>query len=305
MATPKILLSRCFNQPVRYNGGIINDELVEKIKKYVNFIDLCPEVDIGLGVPRKRVIITIDENQSKKLIQPETGADFTEKMKQYCEKIINSLPEIDGFILKAKSPSCGISSVKLYKNEFAIEKTDGFFAEEIKKNFPLLPVEDEGRLRDEDIRKHFLTRIFAFADLRETVENYESKKLIQFHSQYKYLLMTYNQKVLKELGQIVADAKIPVEQKIKNYKVKFYQAFLKKPSKKRHLNTIMHIIGHISEKMNVKEKRHLLQLIEKFKEGRIQLKVITELLRNLAYRFEKEYLIYQKYLEPYPDDLDV
>ena len=232
MQKPKIVLSRCFSQPVRYNGGIINDDFVEKLKHYIDYIDFCPEFDIGLGVPRPRIIIKQD-NEQKKLIQPDTGKDLTEIMNEYASKVLQKLKDIDGFVLKAKSPSCGVSSAKLYKNEAVIGKTDGFFACAIKKTFPYLPIEDEGRLRDDKIRKHFLTKIFAFSDLRELMNNATPSRLVEFHSKYKYLLMTYSQKNLEELGKIVTDGKMPVDEKLSKYKMIFYQTFAKKSSRRR------------------------------------------------------------------------
>lgn len=304
MQKPKIVLSRCFLKPVRYNGGIINDDFIEKLKHYIDYTDFCPEVDIGLGVPRPRIIIK-QYNGQKVLIQPETGKDLTEIMNEYINKVLHKLKDIDGFILKAKSPSCGVSSAKLYKNEAVIGKTDGFFAGAIKKTFPYLPIEDEGRLRDDEIRRHFLTRIFAFSALRDLINNATSSRLVEFHSKYKYLLMTYSQKNLKELGKIVADGKMPVDEKLSKYKMIFYQAFAKKSSCRRHANTLMHIMGHISKQLTRKEKEHLLKLIEKYSKGLIELKVITELLRSLSYRFENHYILIQKYLDPYPEELDV
>ncbi len=304
MSKPKIILSKCFSQPVRYNGGIVNDDFVNALKEHIHYLDLCPEVEIGLGVPRKRLIV-VDENSQKKLFQPETGRDFTAIIEEYSKKTVSSLCDIDGFILKAKSPSCGVLSTKLYRGEAVIGKTSGFFAETVRAYFPYLPIEDEGRLRDSSIRTHFLIRIFAFAELRELLSNASPKKLIDFHSKYKYLIMTYSQKSLKELGQLVADGKMSFDEKLSEYREKFYIAFLRKPSTKRHVNTLLHMIGHISKKLNKKEKAHLLSLIEKFSNGKIQLKVIIELIKSLAYRFEEEYILFQKYLEPYPELLNL
>lgn len=134
MLKPKILFSRCFFEPVRYNGGLVVDEFVEKLKKYVDCVYLCPEVEIGLGVPRAPVIIKQNNNE-KRLIQQETGLDLTDKMISYVENVIKQLNKIDGAVLKAKSPSCGVSSTKLYRNGVVIGKTDGFLAESLKKPF--------------------------------------------------------------------------------------------------------------------------------------------------------------------------
>ncbi|GAB5046027.1 YbgA family protein [Thermodesulfovibrio sp. TK110] len=303
MIKPKIVLSRCFSKPVRYNGGVVVDEFVEKLKPYIEYIDFCPESDIGLGVPRERLII-VDDGLSKRLIQPDTGKDFTEKMLEYVSKTVSSMTNIDGFILKAKSPSCGVGSAKLYRNGSIAAKTDGFFAEAIKKHFHYLPIEDEGRLRDEEIKTHFLTRIFAFSELRQLNGHSRAKNLVDFHSRYKFLLMAYSQKYLKELGQIVADSRMPIEDKINRYREKFYQAFTKKTNRRKNVNVLMHIMGCVSKKLNAKEKKHILQLIDRYSKGIIEIRVITELLRSLAYRFKNEYILLQKYLEPFPPELN-
>ncbi len=304
MIKPKLLISRCFSQPVRYNGGIVNDEFISKLKQHIEFIDLCPELEIGLGVPRQRLII-MDGQFSKRLIQPETGMDFTDKINEFSRKTLSYLTDLDGFVLKAKSPSCGVGSTKLYRNNAVKGKTYGFFAEAIKKVFLHLPLEDEGRLRDEGIRNHFLTRIFAFAELRNILKDSEAKTLIRFHTRYKYLLMTYSQKHLKELGKLVADSGIPLDEKFKIYRLKFYEAFLKRPTLKRHVNTLTHLMGYFSRKLNLKERQHLINLINKFGEGKLPLKSVIELLKSMSYRFDNEYILIQKYLEPYPEELDV
>lgn len=304
MTKPKIVLSRCFLQPVRYNGGIVSDDFIDKVKSHVDTIDLCPEFDIGLGVPRPRLIV-IGMNNSKRLFQPETERDLTERILDYADKVSESIKEIDGFILKSKSPSCGVSSTKLYVNNSIVGKTDGLFAEAMKRKFPHLPIEDEGRLRDNGIREHFLTRIFVFAELREFIKAPTPRALVEFHSRYKYLLMAYSQKNLKELGQLVADGNMPFSEKIARYSVKFYQAFNRRPNRRQNLNVLNHIFGHISKNINQREKKHLIDLFEKYRKGIIEVNVITELLRSFAYRFENEYLLYQKFLEPYPIELNV
>jgi len=304
MVRPKIGLSRCFLKNVRYNGGSVNDDFIEKLKPYVDYIDFCPEVDIGLTVPRLRIIIKEVGNE-KRLVQTETSKDLTEAMNKYIEEVIKSLGEVDGFILKSKSPSCGVGSAKIYKNDKVIGRGDGFFASAVKRTFPYLPVEDENRLKDKEIRKHFLTKIFAFSELRALITSNPSiKKLIEFHTKYKYLLMTYNQKNLKELGRIVADAQIGLEEKLSKYKIVFYQSFLKKPSSKKHFNTILHILGHISKELTKEEKKHLIDSVEKYKKGLLDLETIFELLKYLSIRFKNQYLLIQKYLSPYPEELE-
>ncbi|MCX7724374.1 MAG: DUF523 and DUF1722 domain-containing protein [Thermodesulfovibrio sp.] len=305
MLKPKILFSRCFFEPVRYNASIVVDDFVDRLKNYVEPICVCPEVEIGLGTPRQYLVVIQDEDK-KRLIQPETGIDLTDRMLQYTKDFVNQLKGIDGVILKAKSPSCGVSSTKLYKEDgVVVGKTNGFLADELKKTFPFIPLEDEGRLKDKDIKYHFLTRVFSYCELRNLVENPSSKGIVDFHTRYKYLIMTYSQKHLTLLGRIVADGNLSLSDKIAKYKELFYQAFSRKASHKRHINTLMHIFGHISKKITKREKNHFQELLEKYRKNTIELRVLLELIKNFAYRFEDEYILIQKYLEPFPEDLVV
>lgn len=302
MLKPKIIVSRCFLYPVRYNGEAVNDEFVEKLKNYVDFIDICPEFDIGLGVPRAKIIV-IQNGEKKRLIQPETGKDLTEFMSKYINKTLRKIKEVEGFLLKAKSPLCGVSSTKLYSNAVVIGKTDGFFAEALKKQFPYLPIEDEIKLKNEEVKHHFLTRIFAFSEFRQLLKKLYIQGLVEFHSRYKYLLMTYSQRDLKELGQILVDEKMSLNEKIQRYKEIFYQAFKRKPSRSKHVNILIDIVEHISKNLTDREKKHLFNLIEKYRKGSISLKVILALIRSFSYRFENDYLFSQKYLNPFPQEL--
>ncbi|PMP98025.1 MAG: DUF1722 domain-containing protein, partial [Thermodesulfobacterium geofontis] len=176
---PKIVISKCFFEPVRYDGGIISEPFVENLKKYIESVTFCPEIALGLKVPRPRILI-VKIKESERLIQPETGKDLTEDMLKVCQKALAEFKEIDGFLLKAKSPSCGVKSTKLYQNEKIIGKTSGFFARLASETYPYLPLEDEGRLKDFKIRDHFLIRIFAFAEWREFLKDPSPSKLVNF-----------------------------------------------------------------------------------------------------------------------------
>ena len=298
---PKILISKCFFEPVRYDGGTISDPFVDKLKNYIEPITFCPEVVLGLGIPRPRILI-VKIKATERLIQPETGRDLTEDMIKVCKSALTEFKEVDGFLLKAKSPSCGVKSTKLYQNDKVIGKTSGFFARLVEKNFPHLPLEDEGRLKDFKIRDHFLIRIFAFAELRELLQDPSPSKLVSFHTRYKYLLMSYNQSILKKLGQIVASPN-SFQEKLLLYKEYFYKAFQRKTNVQRHINTLQHIFGHLSKGLTLKEKRHFLELLKKFEKGLVELITLLELLKSWAIRFEKDYLLFQSYLEPYPREL--
>ncbi|MFN3598184.1 MAG: YbgA family protein [Aquificaceae bacterium] len=299
---PKLVLSRCFFERVRYDGGIIINPFVEKLKRYVDFVTVCPEVDMDLGTPRQRIIV-VKEGKDKRLLQPETGKDITPLMENFSVNFLSNLEEVDGFLLKSKSPSCGVGTTKLYVENKVVGRTYGFFAQAVKERLPHIPIEDEGRLRDSKIREHFLTRVYAFAELRHLKKNFSPKVLVEFQSAYKYLLMTYNQKALKELGQIVAKVGKDPENTLKAYEEVFHRAFHKMPSSSKHTNTLLHILGHLSRRLNSMEKRHLLSLIQKVKHGRTNHKLVVEILRNIAYRHGEEYLLRQRYFDPFPEEL--
>lgn len=299
---PKLVLSRCFFDHVRYDGGIIIDPFVEKLKSYVDVITVCPEMDIGLGTPRQRIIV-LKEAKGRKLFQPETGKDLTATMEDFANKFLLNLEEVDGFLLKSKSPSCGVGTTKLYEGDKVIGRTYGMFAQKVKENLPYIPLEDEGRLNDIRIREHFLTRVYAFADLRRLKHSFSSKALVEFHSSYKYLLMTYNQSALKKLGQIVSRVGKEPEKALKAYEEVFRSAFSKMPSPSKHANTLLHILGHISRRLNSMEKKHIIHLIQKVKHGRISYRLVVEIIRNIAYRYEEKYLLKQRYFDPFPEEL--
>lgn len=304
---PRLVYSACLNlEPVRYNGYDVKDEFALKLRNFVEIISVCPEVSIGLGVPRDRLIV-YKENDKYFLLQPSTKTDLTEKMLNFSQSFLNSISDIDGFLLKSKSPSCGIANVNVYKDrdgKVFLTKSKGLFASEVIKGFPDLPVEDEGRLKNQDIRRHFLIRIFSHADLRTFMKKERDKKeLIEFHKKYKYLLMLYSPMNLKKLGNLVAESE-DVSKTLTEYKILFVKSFVKKPTKGRYLNVILHIFGHISESLKRREKEHFMKLLEEYRNDKVDLKVIIEILRNWAYRFDNEYLLAQAFLNPYPEELD-
>lgn len=307
MYKPKVVISRCINiQPVRYNGGIVNDDFAKKLSQYVDYLDVCPEVDIGMPVPRPSVVLAKIEGKVH-MVEPVSKRDYTQQLQDYSVRTLNSIGEVDGFLLKSKSPSCGVADTKLYKEDLKnqIGKTNGIFAEYCKKFYPYLPVEDEGRLHDQWIRRDFLTKIFTFACLRSTIKTASSiKELIKFHQNNKYLLMLYSPFRQKKLGQLLANwEKIGLEEVKREYKQQFYLAFSKRPSLRNHINVIQHIYGHFSELLKPSEKRHIHNLIERTLDGKINISTLIEYVRGFVYRFDDDYLMNQTYLNPYPLEL--
>ncbi len=306
---PKIIISACLNlEPVRYNGKFISDEFVLKLIEYCDVLSLCPEIAIGLGVPRDKIIV-YKKGKKYGLYQPAKDLELTDKMVKFSKKFLNSLDDIDGFLFKSKSPSCGVSGTIIYENIQSKKhhsRGKGIFALKVLRKFPLLPVEDEKRLKNNEIKDHFLTRIFAIANLRDLIKNVrEIEELMNFHQRYKYLLMAHSNIRLKEMGKLVASYNKGKNLKsiVEKYRELFLISLKRRPSKGEHINAFQHIFGYISSKLNKREKRHFIELLDKYKKGHLKIRTLKKIIKSFAYRCEEEYIINQVYLNPYPEDL--
>lgn len=304
---PTVVVSRCLGfDNCRYNGDIIMDKFVEGLKPYVNYITVCPEVEIGLGVPRKPIRL-IMEDDVVELYQPDSGNTYTKEMNKYCEDIFESLEEVHGFLLKGRSPSCGIKDVKIYlgkDNYKGSIKGGGIFASAVKERYPNLPVEEEGRLTNYSLREHFLTKLYTFFRFQQVRDSNSMKELVKFHSDNKYLLMAYNQSQLKNLGKIVANhGKEEFNKIIEKYSEHLGLAFARVPRRSNWINSLMHIFGYFSEDLSSKEKEFILDRFEKYRENQIHLTVLVNILETYAIKHDGEYLLNQTIWTTYPEEL--
>lgn len=305
---PRVVISRCIEfDSCRWNGLKISSDAVKLLKPFAEFIPICPEVEIGLGVPRAPVRV-IATKGILSLIQAETGADLTSRMQQFCSSFLDSLPEIDAFILKERSPSCGVKSVKVYpgmgKAGPAHSKGTGFFAQEVLHRFPEVPVEDEGRLTNYEIREHFLTRIFTLARFRDAMARRTARVLVDFHTRNKLLLMAYSQKGLKILGVIVANSgRKKVDELFSEYARHLRASLLAPPAPGPSANVLMHALGYVSKEMSPREKDFFLDSLRKYRARRVPLSVPIAILRSLIARFDENYLAAQSFFDPFPEEL--
>lgn len=304
---PNVVISKCITfAPVRYNGLMIASEFVEKLKNYVNFFPVCPEVEIGLGIPREPVRIVLTNGQ-RRLMQPATGLDFTEKMQSFAKSFLNPLSDVDGFILKRGSPSSGFKNVKVYpgiQKSAPIGKGPGFFGEAVLKKFGNLAIEDELRLINLRIREHFLTKLFALASFRAVKGSGRIKDLVRFHSENKYLLTAYNQKELRILGNLAANkGQKPLQEILRDYEAHLFLALSRTPSVGSYINVLLKIMGYFSSQLSREEKAFFLDSVEKYKAGRLPLSANLSILRSWIVRFRQDYLSNQSVLEPYPEPL--
>ncbi|MCX8159424.1 MAG: DUF523 and DUF1722 domain-containing protein [Candidatus Saccharicenans sp.] len=295
MDKPTVVISACLNGHFnRYNGGTVSDDNVNALKPRFELINVCPEVEIGLGIPRKTVSLFRFGNRVE-VIQRETGLNVTQKLIEYSEKTINNLPEVDGFILKAKSPSCGVKSAKVFGNlegTNILGKDDGIFAATVRKLRPHLPLVDEGRLYDRELRWEFLARVYLHFFFRKS--SGDIKSLIDFHSRAKYLLMAISQKDLQALGRILA-AHRPgnFAETMASYRQGFHRILSRPIRKSNLLNALNHMFGYASPKLTPGERKHFLKLLEQYRSGQTDFVTIIEFLRAYGYRFNLQYLLDQ------------
>ena len=299
---PNLIVSRCFFEHTRYDGGIISSDIVKKLENYCNFVTICPEVEIGLPIPREPIDVFLINNDYK-LMNKSHNIDLTEKMLSFANKFAQNVStlEIDGMILKAKSPSCAINDAKLYgPNGRVISKTPGIFAKVMIEKFTELMIESEMRLTNDKIRFEFLTFIFTLARFRDVKTK---KELIDLHSINKFLLLTKNEKIMRELGRIVAQKEFN-ENVLKEYR-EFLIKALKTPIKNsKVINTLLHMYGFFKDKLNEKEKAYFMDLVEDYKNNLISLQSIMVLLKSWAIHYNINYILNQTFLEPYPKDLE-
>ena len=300
---PKIIISKCLEfEACRYDGQMITNKYIEKLKDFIDFKPICPEVEIGMGTPRAPIRV-INVKDEMTLYQEETKKDFTKKMNTFSDNYLSKTREVDGFILKSKSPSCGIGTAKVYsqKNPAPIGKGSGLFASKVIDSFPHHPKEDEKHLNNPFLREHFFTSIFTIADFN-SVTNINS--LYKYHAKHKYLFMSYNQTQMRKMGKIAAnEIKDVTKVVLENYYNSLLILLSKRARYTSNINTHMHVMGYFKKRISDKEKNHFLQLLEEYRMGRVHLSTINGLLSSWILRFEDEYLETQSFFKPFPIEL--
>ena len=304
---PTVVVSKCLEfSACRYNGELISDQTIRNLKPYVNYKTVCPEVEIGLGVPRD-VIRLVGSGEENRLVQPSTNIDLTDKMQEFSEEFIEQLNDVDGFILKGRSPSCGINDAKIYSGASkspCIGKGSGKFASKVLEKYSNLAIEDEGRLKNFTIREHFLTKLFSIAEFRHVKNLKNMNALNEYHSKNKYLFMGYNQLRLKKLGQALANhEKRNMDDVLEVYEEQLYLLFARAPKYTNNINVSQHIFGYFSKELTTKEKEYFLEMLEKYREKKVPISNVVSLLKAWVYRFENEYLLKQTFFSPYPEEL--
>ncbi len=308
-ARPRLVVSRCLDlDACRYNGVAIRAPLVGRLAAHVELVPVCPEVEVGLGVPRDPIrLVRGRDGGGVRLVQPSTGRDLTGAMDAFAAGFVERVGEVDGFLLKSRSPSCGIDDVKVYgegAGAAPVGKDHGRFAAAVLEAFPDHPVEHEGRLTNLALRDHWLTALFAVAALREAHARGGMGELVAFHARHKLLLMASSPAEQTALGRIVAggDGRSAAST-WDAYAAAFRRALVRPPRPGTHVNVLQHAAGYFKDRLEPAEKAVFLTLLEDYRGGRVPRLAPLAVLRSWVARFHEPWLEAQAYLAPYPRPL--
>jgi len=299
-------ISACLlGQNVRYDGGHKLDRyLTETLGKFVEYVPVCPEVECGLGVPREAMRL-VGDTESPRLVTVKTKQDLTERVMTWARRRVKELEKegLCGFVFKRGSPSSGMERVKVYNERGMAEKKGrGMFAGAFMDHFPLIPVEEEGRLHDPNLRENFIERIFALMRWREVVQGKKTLgALVAFHTQHKLLILSHSEKHYRALGKLVADGKkLPLMEVYRGYETLLMEALKLTTTIKKNVNVLQHMMGYFKEQLTRDEKQELLEVLKDYHKGFIPLIVPVTLINHYVRKYEEGYLSQQVYLNPHP-----
>jgi uncharacterized protein YbgA (DUF1722 family)/uncharacterized protein YbbK (DUF523 family) len=303
-------VSACLlGQRVRWDGGHKSDPfLIGMLGRYVQWVPVCPEVEVGLPVPRDTLRL-VRRGDEVRIVMPRSGTDHTHAMKAYAERTARDLAARDlcGFVLKKDSPTCGMARVKVYPERGGSPARDGrgLFAEELMRRMPHLPIEEEGRLLDRRLRENFVERLFAYRRLKSLFAGrWRLADLVAFHSAHKLLIMAHSPAAYARLGRIVATAKgQPRESLRQRYEGEFMAALAALATPGRHANVLHHMLGYVSPALDGDQRAEIEQLIDDYRRDLAPLLAPLTLLRHHVRRLRIGYLLGQVYLEPSPKEL--
>jgi len=295
---------------VRYDGGHKLDRfLTDTLGQYVEYVPVCPEVECGLPVPREAMHLEGDPD-SPRLVTIRTKQDMTDRMVEWARKRVLALEKeaLCGFIFKSDSPSSGMERIKVYNEKgMPVKKGIGIFAKIFMDHFPLLPVEEEGRLHDPNLRENFIERIFTLKRWREVLERKESRgNVVDFHTKHKLLILSHSPKYFQAMGKLVAKAKeIPIKELYQQYQAILMEAFQLKTTPKKNTNVLQHMVGYFREQLSSDEKKELLEVIDHYRQEYIPLIVPITLVQHYVRKYDQPYLKQQAYLNPHPLELQL
>jgi len=304
----RVGISSCLlGKKVRYDGGHKQDPFVtDLLGLHFTWVPVCPEVEAGMGIPREAVRLVGDVDRPR-MIGSETGRDYTRAMESFSRARSRALAglHLSGYVLKARSPSCGMGRVKLYRTSGPGKQTRGIFARQLLERMPHLPVEEEGRLHDPILRENFVERVFCYRRWQDFSENGLTRGgLAAFHAAHKYILLAHSPAHTAEIGRLVARAKeLAPAWLAKRYAALFFGALARRATRRHHANVLLHMAGFLKKVLAAPEKAELREAIEDYRTGTTPLVVPVTLIRHYARRHGVGYLRSQFYLNPHPKEL--
>ena len=298
---PKILISKCLEfDACRYDGQRISNKYIKAMKPWVKFIPICPEVEIGLGIPRDPIHI-IQKNNQQILYQLTKEKDLTDEMVTFSKSYFDKVKTLDGFILKSKSPSCGLNSTIIFQDQDKsniVGKGHGIFTSKIIDRFPHHPKMEDLYLDDTLMREHYLTTIFTLAEYRK-VKTFND--LFKFHGRHKFLFTTYNQIIFRKMEKLVANIeKMKTLDLLIEYSNLLFNIFEKRPSNASHINTHKQMFGYIKNDLTSKEQNGFLDVLETYRSNTVSLSNVVNILYVWAIHYKNEHLLSQSYFHPFP-----
>ena len=295
----RIGISSCLlGERVRFDGGHKRDAfLADMFGRYVEWVPVCPEFEVGLGVPRETLRLVANDGRVR-LISPQTGVDHTDRMKSWAEHRIEELANLDlcGYVFKRSSPSCG-QRVKVYRNTGLLHRNGtGLYATAVMERFANLPTEEEGRLNDPRLRENFVSSVFSYKRWLDLGTRRPTRATVMgFHARHKFLLMAHSQAGVRILGNLVAAET--------EYFMTFCEVMRRTPTRRNHTNVLQHLSGYFSKRLDSHDRAELAELIESYRRGLIPLIVPLTLIRHYVRKYGVTYLEDQVYLNPHPDEL--
>jgi uncharacterized protein YbgA (DUF1722 family)/uncharacterized protein YbbK (DUF523 family) len=302
----RIGVSACLlGQAVRFDGSHKHDRYITGILgEYFEFVPVCPEVEAGFPIPRETFRLVGDPDNPR-FMTTRSRVDYTERMAAWAERRVRELERenLCGFIFKSDSPSSGLMRVKVYNEKGMAEKKGvGVFARAFTRHFPLLPVEEEGRLNDAGLREMFIEQIFTLKRWRETLAGpTDMKSLVDFHTRHKLLILSHSPAHARLMGKRAAEGrKMPVHEVFREYETLLIEALRLKATTKKNLNVLQHIMGYFKRQLSADEKQELLEVLNQYGRGYLPLIVPVTLLNHYVRKYRQPYLQQQTYLNPHP-----
>ncbi|MFW6268939.1 MAG: YbgA family protein [Bacillota bacterium] len=305
---PVIVVSKCLGLDLcRYDGQMINNNFIKRLDAYAKIIPVCPEVEIGLGVPRPKIKL-VQTDKKVKVVQRETNQNLQEQLKNFSQNFLQKkVNEVDGFILKSHSPSCGMKDCKIYNNPEDIKpagRESGIFAKEAQKFFPEVIKINEIKLKKRKYKRQFLTHIFIRAHFRALTEKQQLSSLIKFHSENKFLLQAHNEKLMRQMGSLTANPNhLNLREIFNNYEKLLNRNLNSQATRKSHINVLSHCFGFISDNLTAEDKKKFESVLSQYRTQKTGLNKVKKILYNWLKKYGSSYIINQTYFNPFPSQL--